>query len=114
MHLPVHATRWYRYRPAQLARDNAIARSTAYDYLHKGIAPLDALADQAPSLHGAMLAAKTAGYSHVIIDGTLIATPNGAAPCFSARVPGRGACRVGGPGRAVGWGNDRVSGAVGG
>lgn len=65
--------RWFLdgTRVAQLARDNAIARSTAYDYLHEGI---DALADQAPSLHGAMLAAKTAGYSHVIIDGTLIAT----------------------------------------
>lgn len=32
------------------------------------------LAAQAPSLHGALLAAKAAGYSHVNIDGTLIET----------------------------------------
>jgi hypothetical protein len=58
-------------RMSQLARDNAIAKSTGYDYLHEGI---DALAARAPSLHGALLAAKAAGYSHVNIDGTLVET----------------------------------------
>lgn len=59
--------RWFvdGTRLAQLARDNAVGKSTAYDYLQEGI---DVLAAQAPSLHGALLAAKAAGYSHVIID----------------------------------------------
>jgi DDE superfamily endonuclease len=38
------------------------------------------LAGRAPSLHGALPAAKAAGYSHVIIDGTLIDTDRVAAP----------------------------------
>jgi hypothetical protein len=32
------------------------------------------LACQAPDLHGALLAAKAAGYAHVIVDGTVIRT----------------------------------------
>jgi hypothetical protein len=61
--------RWFLdgTRMGQLAGDNNISGSTGYDYVHKGI---DVLAAQAPSLHGALLAAKAAGYSHVIIDGT--------------------------------------------
>jgi hypothetical protein len=58
-------------RMTQLVRDNKISKSTGYDYLHEGI---DVLAAQAPGLHGALLAAKQAGYSHVSIDGTLIET----------------------------------------
>src|SRR5664280_850609 len=54
-----------------LARDNAIASSTAYDYRDDGIA---VLAVRKPSLHGALLAAKAAGHTHVIVDGTLIYT----------------------------------------
>jgi hypothetical protein len=54
-------------RVRQLAVDNAIGKTTAYERLHEGI---DVLAAQAPNLHGALLAAKAAGYSHVIIDGT--------------------------------------------
>src|SRR5690349_8705445 len=52
--------RWFLdgTRLAQLARDNAVGRSTAYDYLQEGV---DVLAAQAPSLHGALLAAKAAG-----------------------------------------------------
>lgn len=70
--------RWFLdgTRMSQLAGDNAISKSTAYDYLHEGI---DALAAQAPGLRNALLAAKTAGYSHVIIDGTLIDTDRVAA-----------------------------------
>jgi hypothetical protein len=74
--LPVHdqavlVLRWFLdgTRMSQLARDNRIGKSTAYDYLHEGI---DVLAARAPSLHGALLAAKAAGYSHVNVDGTLV------------------------------------------
>lgn len=65
--------RWFLdgTRMRQLASDNHISSSTGYDYVHEGI---DVLAAQAPSLHGALLAAMAAGYSHVIIDGTLIET----------------------------------------
>ncbi|MGN9912663.1 transposase family protein [Phytohabitans sp. LJ34] len=65
--------RWFLdgTRMRQLARDNAISKSTGYDYLHEGI---DVLAASAPSLHGALLAAKAAGYSHVNVDGMLIET----------------------------------------
>jgi hypothetical protein len=65
--------RWFLddTRMSALARDNAIAVSTAYEYRDEGIA---VLAARRPSLHGALLAAKTAGHSHVIVDGTLIHT----------------------------------------
>src|SRR3954454_1417836 len=65
--------RWFCDGPrlAQLAADNTISASTAYRYLHEGI---DALATAAPSLHGALLAARAAGHTHVQLDGTLIAT----------------------------------------
>jgi hypothetical protein len=65
--------RWFLdgTRVAQLAVDNRIGRSTAYRYLHEGI---DVLAAVAPSLHGALLAAKLAGHTHVGLDGTLVRT----------------------------------------
>ena len=65
--------RWFLddTRMSALARDNGIGESTAYDYRDEGIA---VLAARKPSLHGALLAAKTAGHSHVIVDGTLIHT----------------------------------------
>src|SRR6266511_5675427 len=71
--------RWFLdgIRMSQLARDNAIGKSTGYDYLHEGI---DVLAARAPSLHGALLAAKAAGYSHVSIDGVLIETDRVSTP----------------------------------
>ncbi len=71
--------RWFLdgTRLAQLAADNAIGRSTAYRYLHEGI---DVLAARKPSLHAALLAAKTAGHSHISIDGTLIHTDRIATP----------------------------------
>jgi len=58
-------------RMSGLARDNAICSSTAYAYRDEGIAVLAACR---PWLHGALLAAKAAGWSHVIVDGTLIST----------------------------------------
>lgn len=72
--------RWFldNTRVAQLACDNGIGRSTAYDYLHEGI---DVLAARAPKLESALLAAKMAGHGHVDIDGTLIETDR-------CRVPG--------------------------
>jgi hypothetical protein len=71
--------RWFcdNTRLAQLAVDNAISESTAYDYLNEGIT---VLAARAPSLKSALLAAKAAGYSHVNIDGTLIETDRCHAP----------------------------------
>lgn len=71
--------RWFLdgTRMSQLARDNGISRSTGYEYLHEGI---DVLGARAPSLHGALLAAKAAGYSHVNIDGMLIETDRVSTP----------------------------------
>ncbi len=65
--------RWFldATRVAQLATDNQISSSTAYRYLHEGI---DVLAAAAPGLHGALLAARSAGHPHVGLDGTLIRT----------------------------------------
>lgn len=72
--------RWFldATRVAQLATDNTISTSTAYDYLHEGI---DVLADRAPRLESALLAAKIAGHAHISIDGTLIETDR-------CRIPG--------------------------
>lgn len=65
--------RWFLddTRMSDLARDNGIALATAYDYRDEGVA---VLAARRPSLRGALLAAKAAGHSHVIVDGTLIHT----------------------------------------
>lgn len=65
--------RWFldTTRMAQLAIDNAIGKTTAYDHLHEGSA---VLAAQAPALESALLAAKMAGHGHISIDGTLIET----------------------------------------
>ena len=70
-------------RVAQLAVDNQLSRSTAYRYLHEAI---DTLAADAPSLHGALLAARVAGHTHVHIDGTLIRTDRSKAPGPTAGV----------------------------
>ena len=66
----VLALRWLfdDTRMSQLARDNGISVSTVYDYRDEAIT---VLADRKPSLHGALLAAKAAGHSHVLLDGTL-------------------------------------------
>jgi hypothetical protein len=48
-----------------------LSLSTAYRYLREAI---DVLAGAAPSLRGALLAARIAGHTHVNIDGTLIRT----------------------------------------
>ena len=76
--------RWFLdgTRLAQLAADNRIGRSTAYRYLHEGI---DVLADRAPGLRGALLAARAAGHSHLTVDGTLIRTDRCQVPGPTAR-----------------------------
>ena len=60
--------RWFLdgTRVAQLAVDNQIGKSTAYDYLHEGI---DALAGCAPDLAEAMATAKAAGHGHLNLMG---------------------------------------------
>lgn len=62
--------RWFldSTRIAQLAVDNAISKSTVYDYLDEGFT---VLAAQAPAWESALLAAKMAGHDHISIDGTL-------------------------------------------
>jgi hypothetical protein len=71
--------RWFLddTRMTQLARDNAISSSTAYDYRDEAIG---VLAARRPGLHGALLAAKVAGYTHLILDGTLIPTDRSCRP----------------------------------
>lgn len=63
--------RWFRDRVSldALARDHGISRATAYRYLDEVIA---VLADQAPDLHQALERARQEGFSHVILDGTVI------------------------------------------
>ena len=63
--------RWFRDRvnPDALARDHDISRATAYRYLEEVIA---VLADQAPELRQALERARDEGFSHVILDGTII------------------------------------------
>jgi hypothetical protein len=54
-----------------LAADTRISLATGYRYLHEGI---DVLAAQAPDLHQVLQAGQAAGWTHVTLDGTLIAT----------------------------------------
>ncbi|HSV66011.1 MAG TPA: transposase family protein [Mycobacteriales bacterium] len=64
-------------RTSALARDSGIWTSTAYAYRDDGVA---VLAARQPSLHGALLAATTAGHTHVVVDGTLIYTDRTSVP----------------------------------
>ncbi|MGR7025464.1 IS5 family transposase [Geodermatophilus sp. URMC 62] len=65
--------RWFRQDADMptLARDTGVSVATGYRYLHEGI---DVLADQAPDLHRVLEAGSAAGWSHVVLDGTLIRT----------------------------------------
>ncbi|WP_193394036.1 HARBI1 family protein [Pseudonocardia sp. HH130629-09] len=71
--------RWFldATRVAQLAADNRLSLSSTYRYLHEGI---DVLAAAAPGLPGALLAARTAGHTHVHLDGTVIHTDRSRTP----------------------------------
>jgi hypothetical protein len=77
--------RWFLddARMSALAVDNAISSSTAYAYRDEAIA---VPAARKPGLHGALLAAKAAGHSHVIAGGTLIHTDRTHAPGPTAGV----------------------------
>ncbi len=63
--------RWFREDTPMptLARDAGVSTATGYRYLHEGI---DALATQAPDLHQVLERGKAAGWTHVVLDGTLI------------------------------------------
>ena len=65
--------RWFREDTGMptLARDAGVSQATGYRYLHEGI---DVLAAQAPDLHEVLAAGKAAGWTHVVLDGTLIRT----------------------------------------
>jgi DDE superfamily endonuclease len=65
--------RWFREDAdlKVLAADTRISLATGYRYLHEGI---DVLAAHAPDLHQVLAAGKAAGWTHVTVDGTLIAT----------------------------------------
>ena len=65
--------RWFREDTGMptLARDAGVSPATGYRYLHEGI---DVLAAQAPDLHEVLRAGRAAGWTHVVLDGTLIAT----------------------------------------
>jgi hypothetical protein len=62
--------RWFRQRAdvTALGRDHGVSRATAYRYLDEVI---DVLADHAPDLHDALDQAKSAGLSHLILDGKI-------------------------------------------
>jgi DDE superfamily endonuclease len=76
--------RWFRDRtmPDALARDHGISRATAYRYLEEIIA---VLADEAPELHEALERAEDAGFSHVILDGKIIACDRCKEPAISVK-----------------------------
>ncbi len=65
--------RWFRQDADMptLARDTGISPATGYRYLHEGI---DVLAHRAPDLHQVLEAGRAAGWSHVVLDGTLVRT----------------------------------------
>jgi DDE superfamily endonuclease len=67
----VPGLRWFRDRtaPGALARDHGISRATACRYLEEVTA---VLANAAPDLHEALERATGRGFSHVILDGTII------------------------------------------
>ncbi len=64
--------RWFRDDAPlrQLATEAGIGISTAYRYLHEGI---DVIAERAPDLHDVLARGRREGWSHVSLDGTLIA-----------------------------------------
>jgi hypothetical protein len=76
--------RWFRDRtgPEALARDHGISRATAYRYRDEVI---EVLADQAPDLHQALERAKDEGFSHVILDGTVIPRDRCKEPAVSVK-----------------------------
>src|SRR3954449_11645316 len=73
--------RWFREDAdlTVLAADTQVSIATGYRYLHEGI---DVLAAQAPDLHQVLEAGQAAGWTHVTLDGTLIATDRCRTACL--------------------------------
>lgn len=80
----VMGLRWFRDRTdrAALGRDHGVSRATAYRYIDEVI---DVLADQAPDLHQALRHAVDEGLTHLILDGTVIATDHCAEKTISVK-----------------------------
>jgi hypothetical protein len=78
----VAGLRWFRDRTTcdALARDHGISRATAYRYVDEVIA---VLAAQAPGLPAALERAGDEGFSHVILDGKVIACDRCKEPAIS-------------------------------
>ena len=78
----VAGLRWFRDRTTcdALARDRGISRATAYRYVDEVIA---VLAEQAPDLRQALERAGDEGFSHVILDGKIIACDRCKEPAIS-------------------------------
>jgi hypothetical protein len=76
--------RWFRDRTTAdaLARDHGISRAIAYLYLDEVII---VLAEQAPDLREALERAKDEGFSHVILDGKVIACDRCKEPAVSIK-----------------------------
>jgi DDE superfamily endonuclease len=76
--------RWFRDRTTAdaLARDHGISRATGYRYLDEVIL---VLAQQAPSLREALERARDNGFSHVILDGKIIASDRCKEPAVSVK-----------------------------
>ncbi|WP_322754488.1 transposase family protein [Frankia sp. Cas3] len=75
----VFVLRWFcdGTRVKQLCDDHKVSKSVGYRCLHEGVA---VLAWQAPDLRNALLAAKAAGYEHVVVDGTVVETDRVSVP----------------------------------
>lgn len=80
----VLGVRWFRDRTTAdaLARDHGISRATAYRYLDEVII---VLAQEAPDLRQALERARDKGFSHVILDGKIIACDRCKEPAISVR-----------------------------
>ena len=76
--------RWFRDHTSAdaLAHDHGISRATAYRYLDEVIT---VLAAEAPELRQALERAKDAGFSHVILDGKIIACDRCKEPALSVK-----------------------------
>ena len=80
----VAGLRWFRDRTScdALARDHGISRATGYRYMDEVIA---VLAAQAPDLHEALERARDEGFSHVVLDGKIIASDRCREPAVSVK-----------------------------
>jgi len=80
----VLGVRWFRDRSTAdaLARDHGISRATACRYLDEVII---VLAGQAPDLRQALERARDEGFSHVVLDGKIIACDRCKEPAVSVK-----------------------------